>query len=264
MKDNKGKFNISILIIIVLLLIIAGLVFYIVTNNNEEISNISNDVKEISDYFILYKGYEIKKETGVQFLTEMEITEKAEEKYNITYYNYENGGYFGKINGNVEPVYDEYFIVDKVKKIAISEEYDAIPRKFEDVDDFPNEFFDDGYTDIYAQSIDLDRDGKNEYIVNYILDEDGKASSKIVLYDYNFEKIAELVNLENGFWANIIQENYKVFVTLDDIEYIDIDNDGIMEIIVDIPVYEGYEISILKYNNGTIEGTTDIEATVLP
>ena len=77
-----------------------------------------------------------------------------------------------------------------------------------------------------------------------------------------YKKIADLVTLENGFWANIKEENQKVFLSLDNVEYIDIDNDGIMEIIIQVPTYEIMEISIVKYSNNKIEGKTNVKASL--
>ena len=45
-------------------------------------------------------------------------------------------------------------------------------------------------------------------------------------------------------------------------DYIDLDNDGIMEILIKIPQYEGSKLSILKYNKGKIDGKTNLEVNV--
>ena len=37
-----------------------------------------------------------------------------------------------------------------------------------------------------------------------------------------------------------------------------------MEIIIDVPTYEGTKISILKYNGNTVEGKINYKASVLP
>ena len=85
-----------------------------------------------------------------------------------------------------------------------------------------------------------------------------------MLFDSNYKKIADLVTLENGFWGNIKEEDRKIFLSLDDVDYIDIDNDEIMEIIIKVPTYEGTQISVVKYNEGKIEGETDVKASVVP
>ena len=45
-------------------------------------------------------------------------------------------------------------------------------------------------------------------------------------------------------------------------DYIDLDNDGIMEILIKVPQYEGSQLSILKYNKGKIDGKTNLEVNV--
>ena len=115
-------------------------------------------------------------------------------------------------------------------------------------------------------------DSKKEYIVCYTYnasndDYDGgdmKASSGIMLFDSNYKKISDLVSLENGFWGNIKSENNKVFISIKDVEYIDIDEDGTMEIIIKVPTYEGTKISILKYKDGGLNGEKSLKASVLP
>ena len=44
-------------------------------------------------------------------------------------------------------------------------------------------------------------------------------------------------------------------------EIIDIDNDGIMEIIMQIPSYEGLLFEVFKYNNGNFDGEFITEAS---
>ena len=128
------------------------------------------------------------------------------------------------------------------------------------------------YSSVDINKIDLDGDGKEEYIVCYTIDYkkgdigDGEpqASSGIMLFDNNYKKIADLANLQNGFWSNIKEESNKVFLSLKDVEYADIDNDGVMEILIKIPAYEGSKLSILKYNRGDINGNINLKVNVNP
>ena len=53
-----------------------------------------------------------------------------------------------------------------------------------------------------------------------------------------------------------------MFLSLNDVEYLDLDDDGIMEILIKIPSYEGNKLSILKYNKGKIEGNVNLEVNV--
>ena len=181
------------------------------------------------------------KEVGIQLLdfSEIELNDDSRKKYNTTYYNYENGKYQGESIGKFgeEIVYDNYSYVKNVKKIAMSQKYNAIPREYKVIKELPEQLIDMAdCTTVDINEIDLDGNGKNEYLVcytvNYPKGEIGngepKASSGIMLFDNNYKKINDLVTLENGFWANIKEEDYKMFLSLEKTEYIDIDNDGIM------------------------------------
>ena len=226
------------------------------------------------NYFILYNGYEIKLDTTVQELADMQIDTSNNKKYNTTYYNYENGKYVGETKGIFgEETYEGVSRVDNVKKIAISKKYNAIPREYTVIKDLPEQLKDmSDCSTVDIHSIDLDGDNKKEYIVCYTVnyakgaigDGEPEASSGIILLDSNYKKIDNLVSLENGFWGNIKEEDKKVFLSLDDVDYIDIDNDGIIEIIIRIPTYEGTKISIVKYENNISKGETNIKASVEP
>ena len=222
----------------------------------------------VKEHFVLYNGCEMKIDTGVTDTDMMELNEANKQKYNTTYYNYEQGEFLGETQGILQTtIFEDYASVSNVKRIAISEKYDAIPRKYQEIKELPKELTDMAkYSSVNINSIDLDGDGTEEKLVCYTINRGTvEASSKIILMDSNYKKIADLVDLENGFWANIKNENNKIFLSLNDVEYIDIDNDGIMEIIIRVPTYasEGTaRLSILKYNKGNLEGETDIKASV--
>ena len=221
---------------------------------------------------ILYKGIEISNITGIQTVTDMEIDDSKINKYNTTYYNYENGKYEGTTIGDFgEETYEGFSIVSNVKKIAITQNYNAIPREYTVIEELPEQLSDMAdYSSVVINEIDLDGDGNKEHLVCYTInydkgeigDGEPQASSGIMLFDNNYNKIADLVTLENGFWANIKEEEYKVFLSLEDVEYIDIDNDGIMEIIIQIPTYEVMEINIIKYSDSKIEGEINVQASL--
>lgn len=80
------------------------------------------------------------------------------------------------------------------------------------------------------QFIDLDGDGKKEYVVAYLKDD----TAGVDLY-------------------------YQYLSNFDYITYMDIDNDGNMEIIIDIPVASSYfRYGIYKYEDNSIKGRIDI------
>ena len=155
----------------------------------------------------------------------------------------------------------------------MTEEYNAIPRKYYRTTSLPEELIDMAdCSSVTIDSIDLDGDEKEEkivcYTVNYsegqIGDGEPEASSGIMLLDSNYKKITDLAALDDGFWAGIKEEGNKIFMSLEDVEYIDLDNDGEMEIIIQVPTYEGVRISIYKYSSGNVEGETNLKASVLP
>ena len=242
--------------------------------SNKVFSDNTSSKTDIKDNIILYKGYEIEQKYGVQSPVDMDVTDETMKKYNTTYYNYENGKYQGTSVGDFgEETYEGVSAVDNVSRIAMTKKYDAIPRDFENIEELPEQLMEMAdCTNVDIQSIDLDNDGKKEYILCYkfdyakgdIGDGEPQASSGIMLLDSNYKKIADLVSLENGFWAGFKEEDRKIFISIDDVDYIDIDNDGVMEIIIKVPEYDATTISIIKYLNGKIEGETDIKASVMP
>ena len=259
--ENKKEGKVSIvtvilLIIIVILVSVGGTYIYMNTkkessssNSEQNVSQIENEtIKEnnvendtnIDSYFILYEGREIENKIGVQSISDMKINADTNKKYNTTYYNYENGKYIGEKVGTFgEETTEGNSCVENVSKIAISKNINALPRKYTEVKELPKELQDMAdYSSVDINKIDLDGDGQEEYIVCYTVDYkkgeigDGEpqASSGIMLFDNNYKKIADLANLQNGFYGNIKEENNKVFLSLNDVEYLDIDNDGIVYI----------------------------------
>ncbi|MBP3596078.1 MAG: hypothetical protein J6J60_01570 [Clostridia bacterium] len=227
--------------------------------------------KDIAN-IVLYNGMEMSVKTGIQTLSDIKISKEADNKYNTKYYNYEKGKSKGTSEGEFgKETYEGYSVVTNVKKIAMTADYDAIPRTFKEIKELPEELSDMAdYTEVNIHEIDLDGDNKKEHIVCYKLDYkagtigDGEpaADSGIMLYDEDYKKIADLVTLKDGFWGNVKEEGKKVFVTLDDVEYIDLDNDEEMEIIIDLPTYDGTTLSVLKYSNNKLEGEKNYIAKV--
>ncbi len=280
MKKEKG---ITLIVLLIIVVLIIGAIIYFTYNpkteqstSNKTVNQTSNTIDAVTskENIILYDGVEIEKTTGWINLFDIMInlSKESEKRYNTKYYNYEKNKYTGETTGTFK--YENgYVFVNEVGKVAMTKKYNAIPRTSTKLNDIPNELIDMiDYSILEIESIDLDGDGKLEYIVlcgvDYARDQIGdgepEASSTIMLLDSNFKKIADLVNIADGFTTEEKDENNKVFLSLNDIMYIDIDEDNIMEIIIKIPTYEEEEISILKYNNGKIEGDINIEAKVRP
>lgn len=226
------------------------------------------------DYVFLYYGCELKKQTGLQTVSKMPITDS--ERYNIRFYNYQDGKYAGDFKGNFGTNIDKgYSYVDNANKIAVSKEYEIYPRKISKIYTYLEENFDkipstfdelkNQYTTIEVRVCDLDGDGKEEYIMaGFKKYKDGKEPYSVIsLYNSKQEKICDLAkeygtwDMKNGSQDDI--ENATGWLNIDKIsECVDIDNDGIMEIIVNLPSEEEYKISIVKYNQGVVEGETNI------
>ena len=87
--------------------------------------------------------------------------------------------------------------------------------------------------------------------------------SKITLVDSSGTKVADLAGIEKSQWESVSKEEYHL--SLSNVEVIDVDNDGIMEILIELPRYEGDpSISLLKYKNGELQGDTNIQCSLLP
>lgn len=266
-------------------------------NKNEVDSNINNSSTgkvEINpnseDYIFLYKGCEIQKNIGIQTVSEMNKSAENMKKYNIVYYNFERGRYIGETQGafGTEEVYEGYSVVNNVNKFAISKKYNAIPRAYSILNELPRYLNDESkfpaqekengekisvnLEDIRVIQVDLDGDLRKEYIVFWKLDikqgeyEDSKAeaSSGFMLFDSGYSKISDLCSINKKFENNEQKSQQQVFFNLDNIDFIDINNDGIMEIIIDIPAYEGQKIGIYSYNGGKIEGEINYEVSLEP
>lgn len=195
-------------------------------------------------------------------------TSTDKDKYVITYYNYENFEYTGSTLGKLsEQIYENLIRIDNVGKISISEEYNAIPKDIKIVNTIPNIILDNNsklseYDQVKTIIADLDSNGMDEYIT--ILANKKTGFSKISLYDGTGKLVDDLAYIEKSKWYQN-DMNGEFYFSLDCVNVIDVDNDGIMEILVDIPKYEGESsVSILKYKNSKLEGKTNIECSLLP
>lgn len=154
--------GIILIIIIAFMIVVWG--YYVRYNRESQkpLTNVTDAIAtdQLSDYFILYKGIEIDKKVGVQFLDYMEITAANAEKYHTTYYNYENGIYVGKTAGifGKEQAYENTSWVENVDSIAISKKYDAMPRPYKMLKDLPEELMElADATNVDIMAIDLER-----------------------------------------------------------------------------------------------------------
>ena len=276
MEGNKKiKVSFKVVIALIIIVIIIGIAFAICILKNSSNENNGADknntaIKEESkEKIILYKGLDFSDGKNLNDITYNEANKK---KYEIEYFNYENGEKLEKSKGNLVETYEGISAVENVKKIAISVEYDAIPRKYTTIEELPEELYElADCNKVEIQSVDLDGDGKKEYIVasnSYASPEDYDTDtytnySDISLYDNKFKKIAILVKAKDQFREVDGKITSEFFCCLDDVEYIDIDDDGIMEVLVDLNYWENIGVNSYKYKDGKITGETECEINPL-
>lgn len=260
---NKKVF--IFLIIIIIAVVIARII--LLRNNND-----INKKQQILNpsYIVLYEGLEIKKETGIQNLDYMKNTNENKEKYEITYSNYEKGEFLGETKGvfGEENIYDGYSYVENVKKIAISEKINAMPRNAIEIKSLPKELKElSDYSSVEIESIDLDNDGNIVCVNQYMSPEDydnvneNETYSEIILFDSKFCKRATLASWEN---KGVQELSKETCLQLEDVIYLDIDNDNNMEILINLPQYDSSLLSIIKYSDDKITGETDFKVNMEP
>ena len=276
MEENKKiKVSFKVVIALIIIVVIIGIAFAICILKNSSNENNGADknntaIKEESkEKIILYKGLDFSDGNNLNDITYNEANKK---KYEIEYFNYENGEKLEKSKGNLVETYEGISAVENVKKIAISVEYDAIPRRYTTIEGLPKELYElADCNKVEIQSVDLDGDGKKEYIVasnSYASPEDYDTDtytnySDISLYDNKFKKIATLIKAKDQYREVDGKITSEFFCSLDDVEYIDIDDDGIMEVLVDLNYWENIGVNSYKYKDGKITGETECEINPL-
>ena len=220
------------------------------------------------DLVVLYNGLLL--DTSKMDQVELKYIDNSsldKEKYVITYYSYANFKFKDSDLGTLSSqIYDGLIKVENVGKVAISEDYNAIPRTVKVVNSIPTIVEENNpklseYNLKKVIIVDLDGNGTDEYIL--VLENTTTGYSKITLMDSKGIKVADLAYIEKSKWESVSTEEYHL--SINNIEVLDVDNDGIMEILVEIPRYEGEpSISLLKYKNGELSGKTNIECSLLP
>lgn len=211
---------------------------------------------------VLYKGLILDiEEMGISQLKYIDNSNPSKDNYVITYYNYENYGFNNSTLGTLSTqVVDGLVKIDNVGKVAISEKYDAIPREIQVINSIPAVVLDNN-SDLASFDTkktiitDLDGNGTNEYIL--ILAKKSKGESKIILVESTGFVKSTIAKMDKKGWDGVSSDGY--YLSYSNIEILDVDNDGIMEIIFEIPTTNPVpsQISLLKYKNGDLSGTTD-------
>ena len=242
------------------------------TDNDEDVKSLPNNIKKNQDdskNIIMYDGMNIAKKKPGIYTFDYEAKEFPS-YYNTTYDMYQNGKKTGETSGKVKGYYSDMWDTtcysinfekqdpESTKKyIFVSCNYDVVPREYEKIKDIPDDIkydFDDRRTSLKVQGVDLDGDGKKEYIVAYsqIVDDITKDYEfGVYVYDSNYKRVSVLAK-QNA------DKEYNYLSSFDNITYMDIDKDGNMEIIISIPVASSYfRFGIYKYEDGAIKGQID-------
>lgn len=238
------------------------------TTNTAPVTDGTNTRKTMNEELVvLYNGLilDTSKMDEVN-LKYIDNTNDGADKYVITYNNYENYSYKDSTLGVLSSqLYEGLVKIDNVGKIAISEDYNAIPRNIKVVNTIPTIVSDNNkqtadYDTVKTLIVDLDGNQTEEYIL--VLANKTTGFSKIVLVDSKGSKIADLASIEKSQWKKDSTVGY--YLSISNLDIIDVDNDGIMEILIEIPhATENSTVSLLKFNNGKLEGKADIKCSLL-
>ncbi len=234
------------------------------TTNNQQNNTETNQTaqKDNSKNIIMYDGTNIVNAKPGLYYTLYEENQYPD-FYNTTYDIFEDGKNIGKTKGAVKSFFSDlfedtcYYIDYESEKngnstIHVSCNYDVIPRKYEDISNIPSAIKDEFHMadSLKMRGIDLDGDGKKEYIVVYSYKNESAREyvSGIYLFNENYKKISMIAR----------QSNFIDLSDFNNIQFIDIDADGNMEIIVSIPMHtEEGRFGIYKYENNGIQGPID-------
>lgn len=199
-------------------------------------------------------------------------------KYEREYYLYSDGALIGQSNGKIEERGLDYSWdisfgqeFDNKVEVAISKQFNPYPRQITNISsDFNKEFEIDGkvFKAVNNQfnvsatireitKVDIDGEGKDEYIA-LAVDEQSYFFAKCLI-DSDFNVVAYLTVFKGkpqfADFDRILKYKYPC-------EIIDIDNDGVMEILLSLPTYEGFEYRIFKYKNRVFDGPFITRASV--
>lgn len=253
---------------------IANILSNVVASSSNTVSNTTIDATDANsrkvmneNLIVLYNGLIL--DTTKMDQVELKYIDNSsvdKDKYVITYYNYENFAYTNSALGKLsEPIFDNLVGIQGVGKIAISESYSAILKDAKIINTLPTAISENNkleeFDSVKTIITDLDMNGVDEYIA--ILANKNTGYSKISLYDGTGKLVADLAYIEKSKWNQTTNAEY--YLSLENVNILDVDNDGVMEILIEIPKYEGEpSVSILKYKNSELTGKTNIECSLLP
>jgi hypothetical protein len=242
-------------------------------NNSSENATVSTETadsrKVLNEAIIvLYKGLVLdSKDMNVVELKYIDNSSTLKDDYVITYYNYENYEFKNSSLGTLSSqVLDGLVKINNVGKVAISEKYEAIPREIQVINSIPAVVLDNNssfnnYDTKKTIITDLDGNDTNEYII--ILANKSTGESKVVLAESTGFIKDTIAQMNKSGWDSVSTDGY--YLSYNNVEVLDIDNDGIMEILFEIPTTDAIpsQISLLKYKNGDLSGKTQIVCSLV-
>ena len=154
----------------------------------------------------------------------------------------------------------------KDSDIALYSDYDyeIVPREIKLLKTLPKELTENNpklkeYKEVEVVSCDLDNDSKLEYVV--AANNGDNHPSKIYLAGNDYKIIDKLIEINPDKKEIKDYDHYEI----DDVYILDIDNDGIMEIVIEKFGYEGASsLEFYKYKDGKIEGNTKLKVDLVP
>lgn len=234
---------------------------------------------------VLFRGITLdEKDTKVNILNKETDSSKKQElysKYEREYYLYSNGAFLGKANGKIEGRGLDYYwnvIIspDQQYEVALSKQYNPYPRQMTLINsNFPKEFNIDGkvFKSVNNQfnvsatirelyKVDIDGDNKDEYIA-LAVDEQSYFFAKCLI-DSDLNVAAYLTVFKGKPKYGDFQDLLKNYNLKDSGEIIDINNDGVMELLLRLPSYEGFNFKVFTYKNKVFDGAFITKASIDP
>ena len=214
---------------------------------------------------VLYKGHSLDKydfSIDIENALNFELKKYINEKYSLEYDWYNNGKFVEKLFSVPEDdLPTAYWHVPIAGEVGFYGNYDPYPRKYQKVDIDTEFLWQDILnrfevvvepSSVQAISIDLDGDCAYEYII--CLNNKEQDSYFVALANCNFKLVAYMMAFKPSD-KNQSDFGYAINYNLEEeTEFIDIDGDGIMEIIIDFCTYEGMKVEVYKYNKGHFSG----------
>lgn len=254
-------------------------------NSSGSLESIEVNKKE---YVVLLNGVTINKndqDINIEKANN-DVVQKLKAKYEVYYYAFRQGEFLGQFKGKIQPrgldyywevAFDEEF---PEPTIFISDKINVYPRPITYNNLLKNNI--QHYTTVVNSiekqfnvktipreviEVDLDNCGDNEYIVCTCSADD--YPFYVCLANSKGDIVSYIVAMKNNASVQSYIKNNKELLDLNfsikkSILVIDIDNDGIIEIVTELPTYESFAFSVSKYNKGEFHGNYINECTIIP